>query len=140
MIQTAIIVGGGIVVAILLYLVTIRRPSQRQPDSKQREWIVTTLESIRLEADRKRLDIHATPKIDVNSAFGQLRDLMNDYPGPTRQKIEELATGWQNLASQYAEFEGQGTGSTLQNSLLATRTSKLANEIGALVKTLESEL
>lgn len=131
---------GGIIVAAMLYVWTIYLPRQRRPDPAQRQWIVTTLESIRQEADRKRLHIHADPKIDVEEAFNQLRELMADYPGPLQERIETMAERWQDLSSQFAEFQAREAGSTLQNSLLASRTSKLANDIGELADEISTNL
>jgi len=123
---------GGVALAAALYVWTIYMPKQRKPDPAQRQWIVTTLESIRDEANRKRLHANADPKIDVDEAFNQLRELMAAYPGPLQQKIDQMAERWSDLDSQYAEVQQQEPGSTLQNSLLASRISKLANDIGEL--------
>ncbi len=135
-----VVVAAGIALAAALYIWTIYLPKRRGPTPAQQQWIVTTLESIRAEADRKRLHLHAEPKFDVDTAFDELRRLLTDYPGTLQERVEDMATRWQELNSKVVEFKGQETGTTLQNSLIATRTSHLANEIGSLADEIRADL
>lgn len=130
------------VAAVAVALATIvffytRRPAPTPADQR---WIMSTLKSIREEADRRRLHPNAEAKFDVPAAFDDLRLLMSRYPGPLQENVEQLADRWQELDRQYLAFQNQDPGSTLQNSIVANRTSKLANEIGELIEEIESDL
>lgn len=130
----------GVVIGLGLLGWTIMARRSRKRDPAEHEWIITTLESIKSEADRKRLHLHTTPKVDVDAAFIELRKLLMNYPEPLREKVHSIEQRWRDLNAQYAEFQAQSPGSTLQNSLIATRTSKLANEIGELTEELRQDL
>ncbi len=121
----------------VFWFTTANRP---KPTPADQRWIVSTLESIREEADRRRLHPNAEAKFDVDAAFDNLRDMVSKYPGPLQETVESLAKRWRELSRQYAEFQNQDAGSTLQNSIITQRTSKIANEIGELIDEIKEQL
>jgi hypothetical protein len=122
-------------------LIRNRHKKQAQDKRQNDKWIANTLYSITNEANRKRLNIHATPKIDVAEAFGQLRQLAAAYPDNITSRIDDMETRWRELDSRLAEFiSQQKASSTLQSSILTSRTSKLANDLSRLADEIQENL
>ncbi|XOV88133.1 MAG: hypothetical protein ACFHX7_24775 [Pseudomonadota bacterium] len=129
------------ILAVVAIYWSIRRQQNRNLSREQhRAWILEAVAAIDCEANRKRLDLNATPKIDIPATFDELRRLTADYPKEIREHIEDMAQTWQTLESHLADYTAQSTASTLQNSILANRTSKLANHMGEVAEKLKTGL
>lgn len=137
------VIAGAIVViviAVFVSMLRIRATKQKLERVKRDQWIVATLLSITNEANRKRLNVHAQPKIDVAEAFNQLRSLTGSYPASLTDRINEMEARWKELSSQLAEFTDQSASTTLQSSILTSKTSKLANDLGRIADEIEKGL
>lgn len=143
MTEIILIVGFAFAAAALTavaLLIRNRHKKQAQDKRQHDKWIANTLYSITNEANRKRLNIHASPKIDVAEAFGQLRQLAATYPDNITSRIDDMERRWRELDTQLAEFSQQNASSTLQSSILTSRTSKLANDLTRLADEIQENL
>ncbi len=131
---------AAIAIVVVIYWSIRRQQSRSLFREQHRTWILEAVAAIDCEANRKRLDLNASPKIDVSATFDELRRLTGDYPPEIREHIEDMTQTWQALETHLADYTAQSTASTLQNSILANRTSKLANHMGEVAEKLTAGL
>lgn len=134
------IIAATLLVTVVVALAITQGNKRRVARAQHNRWITDALKSIASEADRKRLHIHAAQKVDVKDTFLHLRQLVDGYPGDVHSKIDQMEDLWQQLDSQVTQFNEAPASSTLQSSVVAVRTSKLANEIGRIATSVETSL
>lgn len=101
---------------------------------------VEALDTICNAADQKHMHGADAPEVDVQSALRELKQLAQGCPAAVMKDIEEIEKRWTAINLQVKGKEDHAVATTLESSLITTRTARLSREIHELAMHVEQQL
>ena len=124
-----VMVITSVIVAVLLRKHRSQKSQLNQQVSNER--ISEALTAVAEQAEQRRLRIHLPAK--EFDSMKNLSTLSESFPRHIQKDVEQLETLWQVLDDQIAIFNNQPAHSTMQSSILTSKTLDAADEIEKLV-------
>ena len=136
--DTKLLLIAGLAVLAILATFGYRRYKDKSARARNRE-ISLALKRIAKEAGQRGVQAKPPGAGDPNEAMLALKALA-PYPEKAAGDIKKIESLWAQMSSQISEFTQQPPRSTLQSSLLTTRTMKMAEEIRVLAENAQRKL
>lgn len=136
--MTLVLIVGAVVLVVIAVLGYLEYRARAQR-GRNRE-IARALKQVAKDAGQLGVHARAPAAGPPNEALQALQALAPFYPEKVTADIKKIEALWKEMSSQLNEFTQQPPRSTLQSSLITTRTMKMAEEIRVLSENVQRRL